>query len=166
MIKLLILRISPIFLSLLIYIFYRSELTLINQLFSLLIPLSELLQWQNTVQTVFPLPNWVIYSLPEGLWVLVVTLISKEFYFSRRTKNYSLVFFPLVLALVIELFQYLQITDGIFDWFDLGFSFTFWAIACFLLPPRFSPVQLKKAQPSRRLILICSYLIVILSDVF
>lgn len=166
MIRSISLRISPLFFSLLIYIFYRSELTLINQLFSLLIPQSELLQWQNSVQAVFPLPNWVIYSLPEGLWVLVVTLISKEFYFSRQAKNYSLVFFPLVLAIVIELFQFLQITDGVFDWFDLGFSFAFWAIGCFLLPPRFSPVQLKKAQPSRRLVLICSYLVVILSDLF
>ena len=166
MIKSIILRISPLLISLLIYIFYRSELTLINQLFSLFIPLADLLQWQNTIQTAFPLPNWVVYSLPEGLWMLVVTLISKEFYFSRQSKNYNLVFFPLLLATVIEIFQYLHITDGIFDWLDLGLSFAFWGIACFLLPPRFHPVQLNHSFSYRGIILISSYAIVILSDVF
>lgn len=166
MIKSLSLRISPLLISLLIYVFYRSELTLINQVIGLFLPIVELLKYQQEIQTALPLPNWVIYSLPEGLWVLFVTLISKEFYFTRQSKNYSLVFFPILLTICIEVFQYFHFTDGTFDWLDLGVALFFWGLACFLLPPRFNPLQLQKAYNFRGLILISSYMIVILSDVF
>mgnify|MGYP003636407017 CR=1 FL=1 len=166
MIKSLSLRISPLLISLLIYVFYRSELTLINQAIGIFLPLADLLKYQEQVQTALPLPNWIIYSLPEGLWVLFVTLISKEFYFTSQSKNYSLVFFPILLAICIEVFQYFQLTDGTFDWLDLGVALFFWGLTCFLLPPRFNILQLKNAFNIRGILLISSYLIVILSDVF
>lgn len=159
-------QLSPLLISLVIYVFYRSELTVVNQLIGFFIPIVELLKWQDEIQTALPLPSWAIYSLPEGLWVLFVTLISKEFHFSRQSKNYSLVVFPLLMAVAIEIVQYANITNGTFDWLDLGFAFTFWSIACFLIPPKFNVLQLNKPFKLRRLILFFSYAIVILSDVF
>lgn len=102
----------------LIYVIYRS-LTL--QMFVWfkhlgLYPLIITFRYRN-----WPvLPDWVVYSLPDGLWMLSYLLIMKVIWYKKATKQ-ALVL-PLILPCFMNLTEILQAINyfpGTFDYLDL-----------------------------------------------
>jgi hypothetical protein len=118
-----------LFICLFIYLFFRTEKTIINQVFISLFSKEAYHNLKTSIHTILPLYQPFIYSLPEGLWVFCITITSRFFYMriGRIKINLSLV--PLVVAVGLELCQLLHVTNGRFDFMDIGFSFFFWLVA-------------------------------------
>jgi hypothetical protein len=63
----------------------------------------------------------------------VLHYINLELFLSGvRKRRWSLVFVPLLVALIIEVFQLLHFTNGRFDLMDISFAACFWLLALFL----------------------------------
>ena len=136
-----------------------------NQIISNLFPSLDFPSIRAYVQHSLPLPAVIIYSIPEGLWILFVTQLSKEMIWNYPKRPFRLTFLPLIIACFIEGLQYFQLTDGTFDPMDLIVGFLAWLIALFILPPRIEQIKFSSAS-NKTVLLLTSYLIVLLSDVF
>jgi len=154
-----------LFLSLFIYVFYRTEKTLINQIFIALFHRETYIFLKNRVTLLLPLPDYVIYSLPEGLWVFCITLTSSPFYLEVYKRKWSLVFVPILLALIMEIFQLLHFTNGRFDLMDIIFSTAFWLLALFYTRTNIGKEPLFQSVNITTACCISSYLIVYLAHV-
>lgn len=112
--------ICPLVIAAFIYLLFRPTTTVVFKLF-------EILQLDNLVlslrSTLNPshFPQWFVYSLPGGLWLLAfqnsISLIKK---FSGKY------LIPILLGasltgIGLEFLQYVNITDGRFDGTDLLF---------------------------------------------
>lgn len=115
--------------SLFIYVFYRTDKTLINQIIIQFVSVTEYEDLKTIIRSSLPLNKHIIYSLPEGLWVFSITLTSKEFYLMLFNKRIHCVYIPLMYAIGLEFSQLFQFTNGRFDFFDIGISFICWLIA-------------------------------------
>lgn len=118
-----------LFFSLFIYLFYRTEKTLINELSIQVLSVHHYSALREAVTGMLPLSKPIIFSLPEGLWVFCITLTSKPFYLQWYQRQLPGVFVPLIFCISLELFQLLQLTKGRFDFLDIGVSVFFWALA-------------------------------------
>jgi hypothetical protein len=149
-----------------IYLFYRTEKTVITQFFISLVTFDEFIETRRSVTTTIPLNEFIIYSLPEGLWVFCITLTSQSLFIKIREREISLLFAPLLASIGLELFQLLQLTQGRFDVLDIVVSLFFWAIAAYLIKPK--PVRQNILQPFTKRSFICliSYSIVYLAHVW
>ncbi len=78
-----------------------------------------------------PLKDYIVYSLPEGLWVFCITLTTSFFYLEVNNRKWNLFYLPLMLAVIIELFQLFHLTNGRFDLMDITFACGFWLLARF-----------------------------------
>jgi hypothetical protein len=74
---------------------------------------------RQQVQELLPLPNWVIYSLPGGIWVYVTTIIAKKYDGSENKFIKGITLIPSIYAVGLEFLQLFHFTDGTFDWVDL-----------------------------------------------
>ena len=153
-------------LSLFIYLFYRTEKTVINQLFISVFSCQTFMQLRQGITSLVPLNEYTIYSLPEGLWVFCITLTSKMFYIKAGNFKIDLLFFPLFFSIGLELCQLLHFTNGRFDWWDIAFSIFFWAIANYIADHKI--IQQNALNPFTQKSLIClsSYLVVYLAHVW
>lgn len=157
---------AALLLSFFIYVFYRTEKTVVNEILLTFIPLDNFLLLRTYITAAFPLNNHIIYSLPEGLWVFCITITSKRLFVKFAGRELNLIYLPLIFAIGLELFQLLRLTNGRFDFWDIGVSLLFWAIGRYaLLDARmkqniFDPVNF------RSVICILSYLIVYLAHVW
>lgn len=111
------------------------------------------------------LPQFLIFSLPEGLWVLAVTIASKNFYFDKEKRLFHLAFLPLLIAIVLEVFQLFHITNGTFDWWDIASAICFWAVGYFLLPSPSTKQRLFVRMNINSLICLASYMVLYLSHI-
>lgn len=112
--RFLIALILPILFCGFVILCYRPENTYLNTLLSELDTgwFSELrLWWQAHV----PLADFLVYSLPGGLWVFVLSLLGWRLYLGP----FNLFWLGLFFGLGFELTQLLGITDGTFDVLDL-----------------------------------------------
>ncbi|RYY59127.1 MAG: hypothetical protein EOO05_14260 [Chitinophagaceae bacterium] len=114
---------------LVIYVFYRSDKTVINQMVIALVSRDSYHHWKTIICDLLPLQDYFIYSLPEGLWVFCITITSSFFRINFLWYRVEAAVFPLTLAFGMELCQLLHICNGRFDWVDLLFSFVFWWVA-------------------------------------
>lgn len=65
------------------------------------------------------IPDWIIYSLPDGLWLFSFSIIISEIW--NKEDNIRFWFWTLLLpftAIIWELGQALQVFSGTFDWID------------------------------------------------
>lgn len=115
--------------SLFIYVFYRSEKTVVNEFIILLLSFDSYLSIKTGIMDALPLPKSIVYSLPGGLWVFCVTLLSQNFYFRIWSHKISLTFVPILFVIGLELCQLAHLTNGRFDFLDLIFYVLFWALA-------------------------------------
>lgn len=108
----------PLFLAGLIYLLFRPQETVIYQLFEL-IQLETIIISLRTATQSFEFPNWIIYSLPGGLWLLSfqnsIALIKK---FSGKYVYHSIIAAAFT-GIGLEFLQFSKVTDGRFDWTDL-----------------------------------------------
>lgn len=116
--KQLVIVLVPLLLGTIIYVFYRKPtFNLINWS-----DLNEVLKDLN-VRT--NLPKWIIYNLPDGLWVFSFTylvLFIYKFKFSKKTLFFTL-FVPIMISLISEIGQYFRFMQGTFDLLDVLFYF-------------------------------------------
>ncbi len=66
------------------------------------------------------LPNWFLYSLPDGLWLFSFCLIITKIW--KKENNYSLWFWSLTLpitSIIWEIGQSVNLIKGTFDFIDL-----------------------------------------------
>ena len=152
--------------SLFIYLFYRTEDTVVNNIFLSLISFDFFVELRNNIKNALPLNEYIIYSLPEGLWVFCITLTSRFLFFKIGKHEISLLYLPLVFAIGLELFQLFHFSNGYFDFWDIGASILFWAIAAYLMPFVNKRQNILNPLNLNSLICIISYLIVYLAHVW
>jgi hypothetical protein len=115
--------------SLFIYLFYRTQKTVVNEVTaSLLSPLAYS-EMRNYVTAILPLHKIIQFSLPGGLWVFCLTILSKDLYIKFRESKVQIAAVPLLFAVGLEFFQFFHLANGTFDIWDLGFYLFFWALA-------------------------------------
>ena len=149
-------------LGLYLYFMYRSQDTIVNALLAKL-GAREFPFLMNIWHKHYAIPQWCMYSLPEGLWVFSATLLSIRLEFPIRENRIHLKYLPFLFAMLVELVQVLGITNGQFDWLDIFVSFIFTVLA--LIIP--SKEQKKNAIESKEFwLLVLIYAMVYLSDVW
>lgn len=153
-------------LSLFIYLFYRTENTVVNRMFISVFSFEDLAALRKCVTTLFPLSEHIVYSLPEGLWVFSITLTSRLFFVRLGRREVGLVFLPLLFSVGLECMQLLHITNGRFDWWDIGASLLSWAAARYMVPMKGHRQNLLQSYNLHSGICLSSYFIVYLAHVW
>ncbi len=142
----------PLCISLIIYIFFRSEHIVVNQIIHDFV-------YSQTHHASLKLSNFLIYNFPQGLWVFSTTLISRNLY----VKRFNLAFLPLIFSFYIETVQYFHLTNGTFDLWDLVTASISFLIAYFFIDCPYKKEQLLNHFSFRTVLFSFSYLIVFLS---
>lgn len=123
----------PLIFGGLIYIIFRSEKLLMFRWFKFL-NLNHLIQHIRIVNNQYRFPNWFVYNLPDGLWIMSYILISIEIWNRKITpQNIFWIFTLPLLAIISEIFQFLRIIRGTFDFSDLIFYILGIIIPCLLI---------------------------------
>jgi hypothetical protein len=151
--------------SLFIYLFYRTDKTLVNQIFIQLSSLKTYEALKYSITSSLPLNKYIIYSLPEGLWVFCITLTSQGFYIKFFKRQIDCVLIPPVFAVGLELFQLLHITNGRFDILDITVSLLFWFFALKITHTKASLENVFNAFNFNSVVCLLSYCIVYLAHV-
>ena len=152
--------------SLFIYLFYRTENTVVNELLISIISFDTYAAWKANVVHFIPINDTIVYSLPEGLWVFCITLTLKPYYVKLRNRRIDCVFIPLVFSIGLEILQLLHITNGRFDLMDIGVSIVFWSIGNFAFGNKAAKQNILASLNLKTVICVISYAIVYLSHVF
>lgn len=106
-----------------IYLCFRSTDLQMFQLF----PNSELPFWARRLRTyseTLNVPEWVRFSLPDGLWLLAYLLIIDCIWGGQRspTSLFFLAILPIAI-IIVELLQMIHLISGVGDWMDILFYF-------------------------------------------
>ncbi len=105
----------PLLIGGLIYLLFRNESLIMFTWFDnlgLLEQIKELRAILNPVKSI--LPNWIYYSLADGLW----TYAFVSAYLIYYKIDYWLLL-PFLLSIGVEVLQYFQLFQGTFDMIDL-----------------------------------------------
>jgi len=156
----------PLLISLFIYLFYRTEKTVVTEIFISIISLDTFIDLKKSVISSLNLHEFIIFSLPEGLWVFCITLTSKFKFIKVGKRKFNLVYAPLLFSIGLEFFQLLHLTNGRFDFLDIAVSIAFWATANYLIKSNNTRQNLFKPFNIESLICLFSYLIVYLAHVW
>lgn len=115
--------------SLFIYVFYRSEKTVVNELFILILSPDTYTVVKSSVINAIPLTPHLIFSLPGGLWIFCATTLSQGFYLRIGNYKMQLDLVPILFAVGLEFFQLIHFTHGTFDNWDIAFYLMSWLLA-------------------------------------
>ncbi|HEY0741060.1 MAG TPA: hypothetical protein VGD40_06330 [Chryseosolibacter sp.] len=115
--------------SLFIYVFFRSEKTLVNELIVYVFSFPAYMSVKSAIVNRMPLPDTIIFSLPGGLWMFCVTAVSQGFYIKIKQYEVNVWMLPIQFALGLELCQLAELTNGRFDIWDIVFYLLFWLLA-------------------------------------
>lgn len=151
--------------SLFVYLFYRSEQTVVNEIFQFVFSGEVYFNLKASISENIVLPNFLVFSLPEGLWVLAVTLASKNIYFGKQKHLIHVAILPIIISLTLELFQLIHVTNGTFDWLDIASAISFWSLGYFLLPSPSKNQRLFFKMNVNSVICLASYMVLYLSHV-
>lgn len=152
--------------SLFIYLFYRTEKTVVTKIFISIISVDNFIVLKKSITQGLPLHQFIIFSLPEGLWVFCITLASKFKFFNIGKRTINLVFAPLLFSIGLEIFQLFHLTNGRFDFADIGVSVLFWTVAKYLIPTKNLRQNLFRPFNFESLVCLFCYLIVYLAHVW
>lgn len=148
-----------------IYLFYRTENTVVNQMAITVFSPSGFRAVKEWVIGFLPLNEFIVYSLPGGVWVLSATLLSSSLFVRLGSMRIQLVLVPFVFAVLLELMQFFHLVAGRFDWSDLSVYLFFWGLGFWLNGKRESPANMFSPFTLRSAICIFSYAIVSLAHV-
>jgi hypothetical protein len=126
---------AALLISLFIYVFYRSEKTVVNELIILIISMDTYATIKSIVINTIPLNETIIFSFPGGLWIFCATALSADFYFEIRNYKIQFVFVPISFAIGLEFCQLVHLTNGSFDIWDIAFYKIFWLISYYSIRP-------------------------------
>ena len=68
------------------------------------------------------IPNWVYFSLPDGLWIYSFTSAIIIYWNNDDKKIRLWLLIPIASGIFIEILQGLKLFSGTFDYLDLTFS--------------------------------------------
>ena len=148
-----------------IYLFYRTERTVVNQMAITVFSPSGFRAVKEWVNGVLPLHEFIVYSLPGGVWVMSATLLSASLFVRLGSTRIQLVLVPFVFAVGLEWLQFAHLVAGRFDWSDLLLYIFFWGLGLLLTRKKESPAHLFSPFTLRSAICIFSYAIVLLAHV-
>ena len=157
--------VAALLVSLFIYLFYRTEKTVVNELLIRAISFDNYTSLKKAITGFLPLNELIIYSLPEGLWVFCITLTSTPFYIRSKNRKINGVVIPIVFCIGLELCQLLHFTRGRFDYMDILVSVIFWLIAVFAFEDKLEKQNILTPLNGRRVVCFMTYGIVYLSHV-
>jgi hypothetical protein len=114
-------HVTTLFLGGLIYFLFRSEQLIMFQWFDFFeLPLQNIRVL--TLGFGRNLPDWFVFSLPDGLWIFsYITLILLIWRNKINRQNIIWIAITPLLALVFEIGQYINIVQGTFDFYDILF---------------------------------------------
>lgn len=124
MLKKLLIAIGPVFLGGLIYIVYRVKTLIMFDWFENYSKINDLVIFlrKNLVFKNISIPDWVLFSLPDALWLYSFTYIVLLLWDFKINKQSLLwISFPPLIGLFSELGQLIHIIPGTFDITDLIF---------------------------------------------
>ena len=101
----------PLLVGILIYIFLRPDDLIYNDLFSSPIKIK--------INTNSKVVNFLVYSLPNGLWSMSFSQLIFHIYKIRTLKTILLSSIMLFVGIMIELLQYQSFMNGTFDINDI-----------------------------------------------
>lgn len=105
----------PLLIGGLIYLLFRNESLLMFKWFDNLGLLEQIKELRAAISPVKSiLPNWIYYSLADGLW----TYAFVSAYLIYYKVDYWLLL-PFLLSIGVEILQYFQLFQGTFDVLDL-----------------------------------------------
>tara|TARA_B100001750_G_C15089089_1_gene389766 strand:- start:2 stop:430 length:429 start_codon:yes stop_codon:yes gene_type:complete len=112
--------IAPILIGFFIYILFRPDKIIIFNWLDAL-GFSELI---SNLRGISPsnskIPSWIIYNLPDGLWVYSLTALMLIIWQDTKdNKKYFWFFSPLIISIMIEIGQYALIVPGTYDYMDI-----------------------------------------------
>ncbi len=132
--------ITSLLISLFIYLFYRTEKTVVNEIFISAVSFNTFFEMREHVTK-----------------MLFIRIANREF---------NLLYAPLLFSISLELFQLLHLTNGRFDFWDIGLSILFWAIANYFIKNAAAIQNMLNPFNSRSSVCLLSYLIVYLAHVW
>ena len=110
----------PLITGILIYIIFRSKsIIMFKWLDSLLLTAPVDFLRDSLHQYRSQIPGWVIYSLPDGLWIYALSMSLFLIWGNDYLKSSVWVVIALLLAPSLEIMQYFHFLPGTFDWRDL-----------------------------------------------
>jgi hypothetical protein len=157
--------IVSLLISLFIYLFYRTEKTVVNEMVISIISFKTYALLKVTVVNFLPINKIVVYSLPEGLWVFCITLTSKPYYVKLNNWRINCVFIPLIFCFSLEIFQLFHFTNGRFDFMDIAISALFWLIGNYVFNDKADKQDILASLNSKTMVCVATYCIVYLSHV-
>ena len=111
----------PLIIGTLIYLLFRSTDLIVFEWLESLGLIDIVLCFRQLIKIYnIELPNWVVYSLPDGLWVMSITFFMSFIW--RGFNSPESIFFVLsgfLLSSGMELLQYFKYLKGTFDYVDL-----------------------------------------------
>ena len=148
-----------------VYVFFRTESTIINEIIQNILGADFLILLKQNISKSIHLNRHLIYSVPEGLWVFCVCLISKGLYFKIKDTKINCAYLSLIYPIALEFLQKNKITNGTFDVYDILFSIFFWLIAYLFISSPYEEKNIFEKYSFRTVCSVFGYLIVYLSDV-
>lgn len=122
----------PIVIGAGIYTLWRSKRLLVFTWYGWLGLHTQLLTLRANVASVrHLLPDFVLYSLPDALWVYSFTFLMQAVWF-RHSLSYGRIFWtflPVSLAVGAEIGQLLKVVPGTFDFMDVAGYVVAWVAA-------------------------------------
>ena len=110
----------PLFLAGLLYLLFRPVDTVIYKIV-VVIGGDNFIHSLRQLINISSLPEWFVYSLPGGLWLLA---FQNTITWIKRFKGRWLIHSVLLassLGIGLEILQSVHLTDGVFDWVDVLF---------------------------------------------
>lgn len=151
--------------GLFIYLFYRTEKTVVNELALAVVSFDTYTRLKESVTTLLPLNEIIIYSLPGGLWVFCITLTSKPYYLRFNNRRINGVFIPIIFCIGLETFQLLNLTHGRFDPMDIYVYVVFWLMGIYMFKDESDTEDILTNVNGRTVFCFATYGVVYLSHV-
>lgn len=153
----------PLLFCAVICIFYRTANNHAHFAFDFL-TLGNLDSLKSAIQSVAPLNDLLIYSIPEGLWVFSLTLLGSRIFVKIANKKIHFTHLAIIFALGLEACQFLHLTNGTFDVLDIIASLFFWTLALLLLREHRAASKEKSFLDIRMYLFIIAFCSVYFSD--
>lgn len=151
--------------SLFVYLFYRSEKTVVNELIVMIFSFDTYAAVKNSITNAFPLNKHIIFSLPGGLWIFSATVLSQGFYMKAKDHELHLSVAPIFFAIGLEFCQLIHLTNGRFDVWDIASYLFFWLIAYYSFQSRGSQQNILSPLTLRGFFCLVCFLSVYLAHV-
>lgn len=151
--------------SLFIYLFYRTERTVVNEIAIWLISSPTYASLKAAIVHRLPLHDIIIYSLPEGLWIFCITLTSKPYHVDLKNRRIDCTYIPLIFCCALEILQLLHVTNGRFDVMDMVVFVLFWSFARYGFTAHMEKRNILATLNAKTVVCLISYGIVYLAHV-